>query len=209
MKENADLLALPISNILNCSFREARLPQSWKKADITPIPKQKPVHDVSKHLRPISLTPILSKVAEDYIVQEFLKPAVLKKINPRQFGTVPGSCTTHALISMLHSWNSSTDGNGATTRVVLVDFRKAFDLIDHHILVQKLLLLDLPLTITTWITDFLTCRQQRVNLSHDCYLEWGDIPSGVPQGMKLGPWLFVVMINDLTRNTLFADVPSP
>ena len=151
LKENADLLALPISNILNCSFREARLPQSWKKADITPIPKQKPVHDVSKHLRPISLTPILSKVAEDYIVQEFLKPAVLKKINPRQFGTVPGSCTTHALISMLHSWNSSTDGNGATTRVVLVDFRKAFDLIDHHILVQKLLLSRDPHFLHTYL----------------------------------------------------------
>ena len=57
---------------MNSSFREARLPQSWKEADIIPIPKQKPVKDVNKHLRPISLTPILSKVAEDYVVWRFL-----------------------------------------------------------------------------------------------------------------------------------------
>lgn len=136
LKENADILVRPIMTIMNSTFREARVPQSWKKADIIPIPKQKPVRDVNKHLRPISLTPILSKVAEDYVVEEFLKPAVLKKVDPQQFGTVPGSSTTYALISMLHSWNSSTDGNGATVRVVLFDFRKAFDLIDHHILVQ-------------------------------------------------------------------------
>ena len=56
-----------------------------------------------KHLRPISLTPILSKIAEDYVVEEYVKPAVLKKIDPRQFGTIPNSCTTHALISMTHN----------------------------------------------------------------------------------------------------------
>ena len=80
LKENADILARPITSIMNSSFREARLPQSWKEADIIPIPKQKPVKDINKHLRPISLTPILSKVAEDYVVGRFLKPAVLKKV---------------------------------------------------------------------------------------------------------------------------------
>ncbi|XP_022795149.1 uncharacterized protein LOC111333792 [Stylophora pistillata] len=123
LKENADLLALPVTDILNCSFKEARLPQSWKDANITPVPKQNPIHDVNKHLRPISLTPVLSKVAEDFVVESFLKPVVLAKVDVRQFGTVPGSSTTQALISMVHSWLSATDGNGATVRTILFDFR--------------------------------------------------------------------------------------
>ena len=99
-------------------------------ADIVPIPKQKPVIDVNKNLRPISLTPVLSKVAENYVVEDFVKPAVLEKVDRRQFGTIPGTCTTHALVSMVHSWLCATDGNGATVRTILLDFRKAFDLID-------------------------------------------------------------------------------
>ena len=69
LKENADILAQPISNILNQSYREARLPQSWKSANITPIPKEKPVRNINKHLRPISLTPIISKIAESFVVE--------------------------------------------------------------------------------------------------------------------------------------------
>ena len=61
-------MAPVVTDILNCSFSEARLPQSWKHADITPIPKQTPVRDVNKHLRPISLTSILSKLAEEIVV---------------------------------------------------------------------------------------------------------------------------------------------
>ena len=138
LKENSDILAFPVSEILNCSYQEACLPQSWKHADIIPIPKQKPVREVNKHLRPISLTPIISKVAEDYIVEDFVKPAVLRRIDSNQFGTIPRSSPTYALLSVLHSWNGSTDGNGATARVILFDFKKAFDLIDHCLLVAKL-----------------------------------------------------------------------
>ena len=61
LKENADLLAAPIADILNSSYREGRLPPSWKEADIVLVPKQRPVQDINKHLRPISLTPNLSK----------------------------------------------------------------------------------------------------------------------------------------------------
>ena len=166
------------TDILNCSFQEARLASSWKDADIAPVPKENPIRDVNKHLRPISLTPVLSKLAEDYVVEQYVKPAVLARVDANQFGTVQGTNTTIALISMLHSWLCDTDGNGATVRAILLDFRKAFDLIDHKILVRKLMTYSLPSSIITWITDFLTCRRQRVKLSQDCYSEWGSIPSG-------------------------------
>ena len=94
-------------------------------------------NDINKRLRPISLTPILSKLAEEFVVDQHAKPAVLAKVDLRQFGTVPRSSITVALLSMTHTWKDATDGNGATVRVVLFDFKKAFDLIDHHILIRK------------------------------------------------------------------------
>ena len=58
-------------DILNASYQEGRLPYSWKSADTTPLNNQTPVSGVNKHLRPISLTPILSKIAEEYVVQDY------------------------------------------------------------------------------------------------------------------------------------------
>ena len=135
------------------------------------------------------------------MVDRYVKPAVLAKVDPRQFDTVPGSSTTEALISMTHAWYSATDGNGASVRVILFDFKKAFELIDHRILVRKLGTYNIPDAVIAWITDFLTSRKQSVKLGHDCFSEWGAVPAGVPQGTKLWPWLFIIMINEL-------DVPG-
>ena len=66
------------------SFREGQLPLSWKDADIVPIPLQRTIQDVNKHLHPIALTPILLKIAEDCVVHVFVMPAVLKKIDGYQ-----------------------------------------------------------------------------------------------------------------------------
>ena len=100
-------------------------------------------------------------------------------------------------VSMTHAWYCATDGKGASVRVILFDFKKAFDLIDHRILVRKLGTYNIPDAVISWITDFLTSRKQRVKLGHDCFSEWGAVPAEVPQGTKLGLWLFIIMINEL------------
>ena len=135
LREERRHTAQVVSDILNCSYSKARLPQSWKEADIAPVPKQTPADAVNKHLRPISLTPVLSKLTEDFVVDRYVKPAVLAKVDSRQFGTVPDTNTSEALVSIIHTWNSATDGNGATVRVLLFEWKKAFDLIDQRILV--------------------------------------------------------------------------
>ena len=114
LKEYADILCRPLTVIFNASFKEQCLPQIWKMADVTPVPKTKPVKEVKKDLRPISLTACLSKVAEECVVVDYVKPAALTVLDPNQYGAVPNSSTTQALIHMVHHWSKETDGNGAT-----------------------------------------------------------------------------------------------
>ena len=93
-KKYAEILKEPITNILNSSYQEQKLPPVWKWANVTPVPKEKIVRDVNKHLRPISLTQVISKIAEDFVVEKFVAPKILSIINPVQFGVVPRSSAT-------------------------------------------------------------------------------------------------------------------
>ena len=166
LKEYADILAFPITDILNTSFLECKVPRVWKLA-VPPLPKVPTISNFTKDLRPISLTSTLSKVAEDIVIEKELRPTILSSIDPGQFGFIPGSSTIFALISMLHYWLCATDRNGATVRTALLDYRKAFDLVDHHLLIAKLFSLGVKPTIVNWIIDFLRNRQQRVKRNNN------------------------------------------
>ena len=110
---------------------------SHEKCRCCPIPKQKPVKEINKHSRPLPLTSIVSKVAENFIVESFINSTVLRKVDRNQFEVIPNS-STHALVSMIHNWNKLTDGNGQPYGLFFFDFKKAFDFIDQRILIQKL-----------------------------------------------------------------------
>ena len=107
LKEYAEILVTPIQNILDASFSEKKLPHMWKIADVTPLPKVKQVTDPKKELRPISLASTLSKISEDFIVSDYIKPALECLVDSNLFGTISGSSTVLALDSMIHKWPRS------------------------------------------------------------------------------------------------------
>jgi len=158
LKEYAELLYQPIADILNSSYKEQKLRSVWKHAGVTPLPKVKQVVHPKKEPRPISLTASLSKVTEDFVVSDYITPALERIANSNQFGTVSGSSTVLAHLSIIHDWLLATDGNSASVRVFFFDYRKAFDFIDHGILAAKLKEVEVPHSIVNWILDFLSNR---------------------------------------------------
>ena len=107
---------------------------------------------------------------------------------------------------MFHSWLSKLDIDGSSLRIVLLDFSKAFDRINLNVLVTKLIDMGFRRSLISWICDFLTDRRQRVKIG-ESVSDWAQVNAGVPppppQGTKLEPILFLVMVNDL--NTLQSD----
>ena len=99
LKDFSYILAAPIAAIYNSSVRQSYAPPSWKQADILPIPKVPQVTSLAKHLRPIALTPVLSKVLESFVVSWMRRATVHSE---SQYGGIRDSSTTLALITMLH-----------------------------------------------------------------------------------------------------------
>jgi len=89
----------------------------------------------------------------------------------------------------------------SSVRVLFVDYAKAFDHVDHNIVIQKLRSLNVPDFIVRWVTSFLCERQQRVKIS-DVFSDWITLRGGMPQGSWLGPLIFIILIDDLPPSVL-------
>ena len=195
LRDFAPVLAGPVCAVWNSSIREGYLPQVWRSSYVSPLPKCTPIVSVEKGIRPISLTPILCKELESYPVK-WLMDCVRSQIDPRQFGTVNGSSTVHALVELMHQLFTATDGAKNFARILLLDYTKAFDLIDHTLFMDKLKQMHIPDFLIKWIGAFLTNRQQQVKIGNTIS-DPQPLRGGFPQGTKLGPVLFILQINDL------------
>lgn len=146
------------------------------------------------NLRPISLTTVLSKILESFVFK-WIYEIESAKIDKNQFGNIKGCSTTH----LLHHRLSSSDTQRVIIRACMIDFSKGFDLIDHNIITTKLQLLGVPDILINWCADFLCQRYFSVKTGEN-KSAWKSTHAGVPQGTKLGPLLFLAMINGLTSD---------
>ena len=137
-------------------------PEDYKNVEITPIPKVNPPMALSDH-RPISKTPVGGKMIETVIMSE-LEKDLTGKLDSDQYGNVKGSSTTHYLISLTNEAYMSTNQGDATTAIT-IDYSKAFDYVDHSILVETLVKLGIRPIIFNLIVSFLKTGSTAPNYS--------------------------------------------
>ena len=197
LKEFAFALCDPICCIFNTSVQQGIVPTLWKSANVTPIPKVKPAQSIQDDLRPISLTPTISKLLESLVGQWMLE-TVSTQFDAKQFGGIKGRSTLHALVDILQIWHTALDDKNFC-RVLFIDYSKAFDHVDHTIVLNKMADMGIPNFIIQWMFSFLQQRQQRVKIGSDVS-PWLTLNGGMPQGTWLGLYIFIILINDLLLN---------
>jgi len=198
LKVSAPVLSAPLAALFNQSIAAGVVPQQWKTAVITPVPKV-PTPTSESDYRPISITPVLSRLIERRIVTSFVYPAL---DNPppdlnfsNQYAFRPTGSTTAAIIALLHTICSMLSTN-SYVRVFAIDFSKAFDSIRHHKLLDKMSSLHIPDQIFNWMENFFSerahCTRFRDELSPTA-----SISASVVQGSSIGPASYVVTASDM------------
>ena len=205
-------LSVPFTFIFNTSITTGIIPDIFKISRVTPIYKNGNTTDPNNY-RPISILSPFSKILEKIVHDQMLLFLEKHKILfPHQFGFRKGYSTEQAILEITDSIKTAIDQNQVTCGVFL-DFSKAFDTVNHQILLSKLDKYGFRGIPHLWFTDYLTNRKQFVKV--------GDVESnklemlcGVPQGSTLGPLLFLLYINDISNCStkltfrIFADDTS-
>jgi hypothetical protein len=185
-----DIILPTLTRIVNTSLITNTFPLLYKKARVHPLPKcSNPVNE--KDYRPISILPVLSKVIEKIVFEQltqFIHP------DPFQSGFKAHHSTGTALLKITEDIRAALDKQQITI-LALLDFSKAFDTVDHDILIAKLKKINLHADTVEWFISYLKDRTQKV-VSHGQESTWLPNDCGVPQGSILGPLLFSIYIQD-------------
>ena len=190
---NSDIFAPILYNNFNNNITNCAFPPKLKIADITPTYKKKE-RILKENYRPVSILPAISKVYEK-LMEEQLNVYFENILSKFQCGFRKGFSSQHCLIYMIEKWKKSLDNKGAAG-ALLTDLSKAFDCLNHGLLIAKLDAFGLDYHSLSMINNYLTNRSQRVKVNSKYSSPWESI-YGVPQGSILGPLLFNVYLCDL------------